>query len=120
MAVSKILTYVRQPRNALRLALAFTFVGILLIAPLYLVAQWGPAQSPTAPWYVSLVREPFFARIMLFGEGPAFWPLFVAVWALALASWGIVIAARRRPGDVPRAANANTVLEDTRSQKVAA
>ncbi len=95
MAFSQIPFQLRQPRVARRLALAFTILAVLLIAPLYLMAQWAPAQSPTAPWYVALVREPFFARIMLFGEGPAFWPLFVGAWGLALGFWGVTISARR-------------------------
>ena len=101
----------RQPRTAIRLAIAFTIAGLLLIGPLYLGAQWSAAQSPTAPWYVALVREPFFAKIMLFGEGPAFWPLFVGAWGLALVFWGVTISGRRKARVSSPAANANTPID---------
>ncbi len=111
MAVKTLLFQLRQRRLAVRLAITFTVLGVFLIAPIYLGAQWGPAQSPTAPWWVALVREPFFAKIMLFGEGPAFWPLFAASWALALTFWGLAISAWRKPTDadvVRSASNSNT------------
>jgi hypothetical protein len=44
---------------------------------------------------------------MLFGEGPAFWPLFVGAWALALVFWGALISGRRRARAVSGAANTN-------------
>ncbi len=120
MAASQIFFRLRQPRIALRLAIAFTIIGLFLIAPLYLGAQWSAAQSPTAPWYVALVREPFFARIMLFGEGPAFWPLFVGAWGLALAFWGVTIRARRHsPLRETHAANANVSAPERKTHVAA-
>ena len=110
MVVSQFVSWLRQPRISTRVAVAFTVLAVLLIAPIYLGAQWGPAQSPTAPWWVAIVREPFFARIMLFGEGPAFWPLFVTSWAIALAFWAQTIFMRRKTPDarvIPPASNSN-------------
>lgn len=122
MAISQFVAWLREPQNSLRIAAIFTVLAVLLIAPIYLGAQWGPAQSPTAPWWVALVREPFFARIMLFGEGPAFWPLFVTSWAIALGFWGLTISARRKRIEtrvVPSASNSNETRVDLTETRAA-
>jgi hypothetical protein len=107
------LSTLRQPAVALKLAIAFTVFGVLLLAPIYLDAQWAPAQSPTAPWYVALVREPFF------------WPLFGAAWLLAVAFWGVTFAGRRKAKHTSQTHSASPVpaaspSQDNRPQPFAA
>ena len=88
--------WVRRPGNLFRLAIGLTLVAIASLAPMYLQSLWSAAQVPTAPWYVALVREPFFAWIMMFTYAPGYMPWVYAIWTFAVASWVYLLLARRR------------------------
>ena len=88
--------WVRRPGNLFRLAIGLTLVAIASLAPMYLQSLWPAAQVPTAPWHVALVREPFFAWIMMFTYAPGYMPWLYAIWTMAIASWAYLILARRR------------------------
>ncbi len=99
MAAS-IFAWTRRPGVPVRLAIALTLVAIFSMAPLYLDSLWPAAQQATAPWHVALVREPFFASIMMFIYAPAYMPWLYAIWTAAIASWAyLIIGWRRRMRD---------------------
>jgi hypothetical protein len=95
MAAS-LFAWVRRPGVLPRLAISVTLVAILSLAPIYLQHQWPAAQVAIAPWYVALVREPFFAGIMMFTYWPGYLPYLYAVWTVAVASWVYLIISLRR------------------------
>jgi hypothetical protein len=86
----------RQPGRVFRAAILTLIVAVLFLVPIYLQNQWAPAQVATAPWWVALVRIPFFAGIMMFTYYPTYWILLYALWILTGALLIFTLVAWRR------------------------
>ncbi len=84
---AKLFEWYRRPYAPLGTALAATIVALLFLSPIYLEHQWAAAQVATAPWYVALVRIPFFARLLMFTYDPAYWAGVYIVLALPVGAW---------------------------------
>jgi hypothetical protein len=85
LMVDSVNVWARRPNALLRAALVSIVLAVLFLAPIYLQHQWPAAQVATAPWWIALVRMPFFAGIMMFTYYPAYWVLLYALWVLSTA-----------------------------------
>ncbi len=93
---SKLRAWMDRPGIPVRVAIAVTILAVLFLAPIYLQHQWAAAQVAVAPWYVAMVRVPFFAGIMMFTYYPGYWVLLYATAALAVALWAYAVWHHRK------------------------